>query len=204
MFKTYLPGGNHKQYHNNFTILDCIWIPNKQQCYVLDVLAWSNQELINCEVIRLQSLSYTYTNLTILAKFYKFFFQTDFRFYWLKSKIEEHPELQTIRKGVNDCSIIPLLYVTCDQPFYDCLQNMCKTFSIDGLLFYHKQIPYTNGRTPLVAWLKAYMLPEVLNMLVPEELEEKPAGYIDFETHVLKVIQAEKNRLQNRQKRNEQ
>ncbi|OXU25788.1 hypothetical protein TSAR_003209 [Trichomalopsis sarcophagae] len=170
VLRTYLPGGNHKRCHNSFTILDCIWIPNKKECYVLDVLAWSNQELINCD--------------------------TDFRFYWLKSQIEEHPELQTIRKGVNDCSVIQLPYLSCDQPFYDCLQN--------GLLFYHKQIPYTNGRTPLVTWLKVYMLPEVLNIHIPEELEEKPASYVDFETHVLKVIRDEKIRLQNRQKRNEQ
>ncbi|VDP49006.1 unnamed protein product [Schistosoma mattheei] len=31
---------------------------------------------------------------------------------------------------------------------------------IDGVLFYHKDVNYEPGATPLVSWLKPYMLPE--------------------------------------------
>ena len=39
---------------------------------------------------------------------------------------------------------------------------------VDGLLFFHKRTHYTFGRTPLVGWLKPYMVPEILGVSVPE------------------------------------
>ncbi|KAI6078007.1 Snurportin-1 [Aix galericulata] len=72
------------------------------------------------------------------------------------------------------------------HPVYDCqykfvgLQNypctpesLCTVlatdypFEVDGLLFYHKQTHYTPGSTPLVGWLRPYMLPEILGLAVP-------------------------------------
>lgn len=38
---------------------------------------------------------------------------------------------------------------------------------VDGLLFYHKQTHYTPGSTPLVGWLRPYMVPEILGLAVP-------------------------------------
>ncbi len=40
---------------------------------------------------------------------------------------------------------------------------------IDGILFYHKQAHYHPGNTPLVGWLKAYMIPEIIGANVPEK-----------------------------------
>ena len=37
---------------------------------------------------------------------------------------------------------------------------------IDGILFYHKKAHYFPGVTPLVRWLKGYMLPEMLKVQV--------------------------------------
>ena len=37
---------------------------------------------------------------------------------------------------------------------------------LDGILFYHKRVNYLPGVTPLVGWLKGYMLPEMLNVQV--------------------------------------
>jgi snurportin-1 len=37
---------------------------------------------------------------------------------------------------------------------------------LDGILFYHKRVHYLPGVTPLVGWLKGYMLPEMLNVQV--------------------------------------
>ena len=63
-------------------------------------------------------------------------------------------------------------------------------FQLDGLLFYHKQTCYTFGSTPLVLWLKAYMLPEILGVPVPDQLmAQKPPSYSDFDSHVTEVQQ---------------
>ena len=60
---------------------------------------------------------------------------------------------------------------------------------MDGLLYYHKQTHYTFGTTPLVTWLKPYMIPEILGVPIPEHyMSNKPTSYTDFATHVEKVI----------------
>lgn len=38
---------------------------------------------------------------------------------------------------------------------------------VDGLLFYHRQTHYTPGSTPLVGWLRPYMVVDILGMEVP-------------------------------------
>ena len=49
--------------------------------------------------------------------------------------------------------------------------NQCKLSYflqyIDGILFYHKQAHYNSGNTPLVGWLKVYMIPEIIGVNVP-------------------------------------
>ena len=56
---------------------------------------------------------------------------------------------------------------------------------VDGLLFYHKRTHYTFGSTPLVVWLKPYMLPEILGMTVPEKLaSQKPENYTTYAAHM--------------------
>lgn len=39
---------------------------------------------------------------------------------------------------------------------------------MDGLLFYHRQTHYTPGTTPLVGWLRPYMVWDILGLEVPE------------------------------------
>ncbi|XP_065728233.1 snurportin-1 isoform X2 [Phocoena phocoena] len=85
------------------------------------------------------------------------------------------------------------------HPFYDCQfkfvglknfpctpESLCKVlsmdfpFEVDGLLFYHKQTHYSPGSTPLVGWLRPYMVSDVLGVAVPAgPLTAKPeyAGY---------------------------
>lgn len=46
---------------------------------------------------------------------------------------------------------------------------------VDGILFYHRQTHYTPGSTPLVGWLRPYMVSDILDMEVPEgPLTAKP------------------------------
>ncbi|PIO65526.1 hypothetical protein TELCIR_12796 [Teladorsagia circumcincta] len=42
-------------------------------------------------------------------------------------------------------------------------------FELDGLLYYHSGVIYEAGQSPLVGWLKPWMLPEILNVPVPEK-----------------------------------
>ncbi|KAG8292506.1 hypothetical protein J6590_037637 [Homalodisca vitripennis] len=59
---------------------------------------------------------------------------------------------------------------------------------VDGILFYHNGAPYISGQTPLVGWLKPYMLPERFGVQVPQEyLEQRPQNYQNLEQWVEKV-----------------
>ncbi|XP_038623474.1 snurportin-1-like isoform X2 [Tachyglossus aculeatus] len=114
-FPSLLPGGNR---HNSmtgkdFTILDCIYSEVNQTYYVLDVMCWRGHPVYDC--------------------------QTDFRFYWVHSKLSEE----------------------------EGLGEKTRLNPVDGLLFYHKQAHYSPGSTPLVGWLRPYMVSDVLGVAVP-------------------------------------
>ncbi|XP_074012453.1 snurportin-1 isoform X2 [Numenius arquata] len=139
-FPSLLPGGNR---HNStsekvYCILDCIYSEVEQTYYILDVMCWRGHPVYDC--------------------------QTDFRFFWLFSKIQEE-------EGLGEKSRI--------NP-------------VDGLLFYHKQTHYTPGSTPLVGWLRPYMVPEILGLAVPATaLTAKP----DYAGRQLQqIIQSKKNK----------
>ncbi|XP_032325062.1 snurportin-1 isoform X2 [Camelus ferus] len=90
------------------------------------------------------------------------------------------------------------------HPFYDCqfkfvgLKNFPCTpeslfkvlsmdfpFEVDGLLFYHRQAHYSPGSTPLVGWLRPYMVSDVLGVAVPAgPLTTKP----EYAGHQLQQI----------------
>ncbi|CAE1298263.1 SNUPN [Acanthosepion pharaonis] len=66
-------------------------------------------------------------------------------------------------------------------------------FSVDGVLFYHKRTHYTFGTTPLVVWLKPYMLPELLDIPVPDSmLANMPVSYSTYSEH-LALVQKDRN-----------
>lgn len=56
---------------------------------------------------------------------------------------------------------------------------------VDGLLFYHRETHYTPGSTPLVGWLRPYMVTDILDIEVPVgPLTAKPK----YANHQLKQI----------------
>uniref|UniRef100_A0A7N8X7H8 Snurportin-1 n=1 Tax=Mastacembelus armatus TaxID=205130 RepID=A0A7N8X7H8_9TELE len=134
-FPSLLPGGNR---HNSamgkdYTILDCIYSEVDRTYYILDVMCWRGHPVYDCP--------------------------TEFRFYWLQSKVQETEGLSEIAKRN------PFRFVT------------EYSFSVDGLLFYHRQTHYTPGSTPLVGWLRPYMVTDILGIVVPVgPLTAKP-GY---------------------------
>jgi snurportin-1 len=159
-FKSNLPGGGH-HYRNDCkmsTILDCVYVSHLRYFYVLDLIHYGEQSFENCEQA--------------------------FRMYFLLSRLqEENFELPGYQLGA-PVQIAPdrlhaFATANPDQLFYN-----CPTMKLDGLLFYHQQSTYVRGKTPLVGWLYAFMLPEMLPDLVgyvhESHLEKKPAEYTNY------------------------
>ena len=74
---------------------------------------------------------------------------------------------------------------------------------LDGLLFYHNMLNYMPGHTPLVGWLKGYMVPEMLGLSVSSALEaQKPAIYSTMKDHITEFetnyFKEKENRKNNR------
>lgn len=156
-FHSNLPGGFRTR--QSITILDCIFIPSSSEYYVLDVLSYGTQDMTNCEAV--------------------------FRFFWLDSRLtEENLDKVTFKHHFAFKSI----------PKYDCadeytVRNVFNRYpmwehnypELDGFLFYHKESSYIYGKTPLVGWLYAYMVPEVLHLPVNDAyMNERPDGYTDY------------------------
>ncbi|XP_052044233.1 snurportin-1 isoform X3 [Apodemus sylvaticus] len=132
-FSSLLPGGNRRNSTTakDYTILDCIYSEVNQTYYVLDVMCWRGHPFYDC--------------------------QTDFRFYWMHSKLPEE----------------------------EGLGEKTKINPVDGLLFYHKQTHYSPGSTPLVGWLRPYMVSDILGVAVPAgPLTTKP----EYAGHQLQQI----------------
>ena len=96
--------------------------------------------------------------------------QTEFRFYWLKTKIEEMPSLSE-KTDDNMYPFIPLDFHSCDTSIMANIMSCEHIFGkdgpgLDGLLFYHNKTHYVPGSTPLVGWLKPHMMPRVLGVPV--------------------------------------
>lgn len=162
-FPSLLPGGskNMSCWNKDSTILDCVYSEVNRTYYVLDVMCWRSQPVYDSE--------------------------TEFRFYWLQAKFEEIPQILTVSK-LNACRFEVLPNFACDS---DTLQNILSSpmnIELDGLLFYHKRTHYAFGTTPLVLWLKAFMLPEILGVPVStHHMEQRPTSYSTFSHHAEQV-----------------
>ncbi|KAM6303450.1 snurportin-1 isoform 1-T2 [Podargus strigoides] len=141
-FPSLLPGGNRHNSMNEkvYCILDCIYNEVKQTYYILDVMCWRGHPVYDC--------------------------QTDFRFFWLFSKIQEEEGLGE-KSRINPYKFVGLQNFPCSSDSLCKVLAMDFPFEVDGLLFYHKQTHYTPGSTPLVGWLRPYMVPEILGLAVP-------------------------------------
>uniref|UniRef100_A0A7E4VCG1 Snurportin-1 n=1 Tax=Panagrellus redivivus TaxID=6233 RepID=A0A7E4VCG1_PANRE len=68
----------------------------------------------------------------------------------------------------------------CTIPAMTAMMAVEHPFEIDGLLFYNDKGWYTAGYTPLVGWLKPWMLPEVLGVPVLEKVLHLKALNCEF------------------------
>ncbi|KAJ1369288.1 Nrap protein [Parelaphostrongylus tenuis] len=99
----------------------------------------------------------------------------DFRQFMLSTKLMELPEL-------------PFLSLPCCKCQPELMEEMMRNgfdFELDGLLYYYTGVVYEAGQSPLVGWLKPWMLPEILNVAVPEKflnentLQQSTQQFID-------------------------
>ncbi|XP_022917925.1 snurportin-1 isoform X2 [Onthophagus taurus] len=171
-FQTTLPGGGIETANHRITLLDCVYRNQDKTFYVLDILAWNSMSLINCSA--------------------------EFRFYFLQSKFNE----EEFRGGADNkrFKAIPHQFATRDNisvSFSDQYYLEDETpLPVDGILFYHKDSIYTPGLTPLVGWLKPYMLTEKLDVLINDlYLLTKPKSYTNLENYLkYKENKIKKNR----------
>ncbi|VDQ00754.1 unnamed protein product [Trichobilharzia regenti] len=56
------------------------------------------------------------------------------------------------------------------------------SYEVDGVLFYHDDVNYEPGATPLVNWLKPYMLPEWFPNIKfhSDFMKNMPSDYTDY------------------------
>ncbi|XP_023153034.1 snurportin-1 isoform X1 [Amphiprion ocellaris] len=160
-FPSLLPGGNR---HNSamgkadYTILDCIYSEVDRTYYILDVMCWRGHPVYDCP--------------------------TEFRFYWLQSKVQETDGLSETAKR-NPFRFVSLQSTECTVELIQKALAAEYSFSVDGLLFYHRQTHYTPGSTPLVGWLRPYMVTDILGIEVPVgPLTTKP----EYASHQLQQI----------------
>ncbi|XP_069758911.1 snurportin-1 isoform X3 [Narcine bancroftii] len=168
-FPSLLPGGNR---HNSalgkdYTILDCIYSDVNRTFFVLDVMCWRGHPVYDC--------------------------QTEFRFFWLQSKLQEEGEELSEIATRNPFKFVGLPNALCTAEAVCQALAVDYPFEVDGLLFYHNQTHYTPGSTPLVGWLKPYMVADILGLPVPDSpLTSKPE-YAN--SQMMQIIEQKKNKI---------
>ncbi|RZC39279.1 hypothetical protein BDFB_000169, partial [Asbolus verrucosus] len=175
-FKSNLPGGSVQNYGHRFTVLDCIYNKDVNSFFVYDVLAWNSMSLINAEA--------------------------HMRFCWLKSKFAENPEICITKHPKNFHFILMDFFpaqndLLQEYMFIPHIVNECE-MPFEGVLFYHKEGHYVFSNSPLVGWLKTFMLPKAFNIDVHHiHLQNKPENYESVQQYLNCKKKRRKNRKSN-------
>ncbi|ELT88614.1 hypothetical protein CAPTEDRAFT_106937 [Capitella teleta] len=168
-FPSSLPGGCRQGDQRLSCILDCIYSEVSKTFYVLDMMNWKSHPLYDSD--------------------------TECRWYLTQSHFSDNPEPRTVSK-YNPYKFEPLPSCSCDPESIERMMTADMNVELDGLLFYHKRTHYTIGPTPLVLWLKPYMLQELFGVKVGEKhLQNVPSSYRNFQQHVNNVKDAKKKNL---------
>ncbi|CAB4054029.1 SNUPN [Lepeophtheirus salmonis] len=174
-FPSYLPQGKRMatKCKPNLTLLDCVYHEASKVFYVLDIIIWDGMPFDECD--------------------------TAFRSFWIKTKMEEVKA--DTKSKYNPCPFIPLPYFHSGQ-----LQTLFNkpvsthfrrdNVDLDGILFYHSDAFYLPGPTPLVGWLKGYMVSELISDLLvhPDYVENRPIGYSSMMAYIDEYNSADKEK----------
>lgn len=144
-FPSLLPGGSRNTHRTaeDFCILDCIHHDSTRTYYVLDIMCWRGHPVYNCD--------------------------TDFRMFWLRTKLAEEGERVASHSRINPLRFLPLDSFPCNSASVAAVLSTTWPLEVDGLLFMHRKAHYTIGRSPLALWLKPHMVPDLLSMPVSQE-----------------------------------
>ena len=148
-FPSLLPGGSSRTHRTSrdYCVLDCILHEPTSSFQVLDVLCWRGHPVVDSD--------------------------REFRVYWLHTKLAETREAGE-RSKVNPYVFRALESFSCggDAAVEGSMAHVLSKswpLTVDGLLFFHKRGHYRRGRSPLVVWLKAPMVADLLGVEVSEE-----------------------------------
>jgi snurportin-1 len=144
-FPSHLPGGARKfnTGKNDYCILDCLFDETSQTFYILDVMCWCGIPVYDSD--------------------------TEFRLYWLNTKIQEFDRDIVAQTNTNPYRFIPLEHYQCSMEVLSKVFGGSWPVQVDGILFFHKLARYHLGRCPLVLWLKPHMVSEILRVPVSQE-----------------------------------
>lgn len=175
--KTHLPGGGLDR-PGGLTVLDAIYNKVTKTIFILDCLFWNNMSMLDSETI--------------------------FRFYWIKNKFDESCKLSETNKPhkIYLMHFLPAERSIIQDKLFEILNVSNQQVLYDGVVFYHKEVHYTFGETPLLGWLFTYMLPEKLGIDIPQEnLAKMPKDYECLEKYLELKQQKAENRMSFKSKR---
>ena len=147
-FPSLLPGGCKHTHRlaRDYTILDCVFYEGSRTYFILDAMCWGGHPVYDSDL--------------------------EFRTFWKEQKCKESPNISSYSR-INPLTFQNLPYHSCCKENLKKLLSEAPPFEVDGLLFIHKQCRYITGITPLAAWLKPHMVPDILGVPVSTEFLDK-------------------------------
>lgn len=147
--------------HN--TILDCIYYKGNKTLYLLDVLMYDSNDMINSDAA--------------------------FRRFWIKSKFHD-AHLRTFASDIKLKVIedYDFIYTNSVKECFQKYPAFDDGAPLDGFLFYHKESSYSCGKSPLVLWLFPFMIDEVLNFfhIHTTYMNQRPLDYTNYLDYIKK------------------
>jgi hypothetical protein len=123
-FKSFLPGGGLNAQNGSSSIVECIYYEPTKIYYILDVMSWNDMHCYECNA--------------------------EFRFYWLRAKVEETPFISPQFSAQQQFSFLPVPYWECSWHGLREAYASELPYVRNGLLFYHREGHYEIGLTPLI------------------------------------------------------
>ncbi len=144
-FPSLLPGGCKQAYHtaSDHCILDCIYHEASRTFFIVDLMCWKGHPVYDSD--------------------------TEFRFYWLRTKLNEECDALSTTSRVNPYKFLPLTSYPSTHSSLAKVLGSKWPLEVDGLLFFHKEAHYILGRSPLALWLKPHMVTDLLGVPVSQE-----------------------------------
>eukprot|EP00055_Hartaetosiga_balthica_P014770 m.83007 g.83007 ORF g.83007 m.83007 type:complete len:1185 (+) comp8681_c2_seq1:261-3815(+) len=136
-FNSLLPGGGRTpSNYRGSCVVDGIFNEETSTFYILDIIYWHGMHILDSPF--------------------------DFRSFWLESKWMEMPDI-TEPSAVNKYAMIALPRLPCDNAqIHEYISNIPDQRSIDGLSLFFNNGVYEPGENPLVLWVGADKIEEVL------------------------------------------